>query len=177
MNRRRHGFGLCVSVLLAGAAWAETAQPDPCGGFTWNVAHEQALFAAAATPGAAASDVSQAPVLQPDHLYELSLASQEQVHYAVPPARKALADGANGGLIRFRVASAGAYRISLDLPFWIDVVADGKPIASKDFQGRPGCSAPHKIVEFILPANQDLVLQFSHGVSSHVRVAITASGQ
>ncbi|HVO46494.1 MAG TPA: hypothetical protein VMT29_09180 [Steroidobacteraceae bacterium] len=168
-----------VSAAVPPAAPARSADPlqsaGPCGGFTWNVSHELALFAAAPTPGKAGSDVSQAPVLQTDRLYELSLTAQEKVHYAVPPGKKALADGATGGLIRFRVESAGPFRIALDRPFWVDVVAAGKLIAARDFQGRPGCEAPHKIVEFILPAHQDLVLQFSHAVNSRVRVSITAS--
>jgi hypothetical protein len=75
--------------------------------------------------------------------------------------------------VRFRVAADGVYRISLDQPFWIDVVANGKIVPSKDAEGRRGCSAPHKIVEFDLPSNRVLLLQFSNGMSPHVRVAIT----
>jgi hypothetical protein len=55
------------------------------------------------------------------------------------------------------------------------VVADGQLLPSKDFQGRPDCSAPHKIVEFVLPSGKDLLLQFSNGVNRTVRVTITPS--
>lgn len=56
------------------------------------------------------------------------------------------------------VAQASSYRISLDAPLWIDVLANGGALAARDFQGRAGCSAPHKIVEFELPANTPLTL-------------------
>jgi len=201
MNRPYRGIALCASLWLGvcaattasaqstSAGHASAAVPPaaparsadsvqsagPCGGFSWNVSHELALFASTPTPGSAGTDVAQAPLLQTNRLYELSLAPQEKVHYVVPPGKKALADGASGGLIRFRVESAGPWRIALDQPFWVDVVADGKLIPARDFQGRPGCEAPHKMVEFVLPAKQDLLLQFSHAVNSRVRVTITAS--
>jgi len=57
--------------------------------------------------------------------------------------------------------------------FWVDVLAEGSPIRSQDFQGRRGCDAPHKVVEFVLPAATRLTLQFSGDASSTVRVAIS----
>jgi len=73
------------------------------------------------------------------------------------------------------VPQAGNYRISLDAPLWIDVLADAAALPARDFQGRPGCSAPHKIVEFELPGNTPLTLQFSGAQSATVRLAITRS--
>jgi hypothetical protein len=55
------------------------------------------------------------------------------------------------------------------------VLANGALIASRDFQGRPGCSAPHKIVEFALPASTPLTLEFSGGSAPEVKVTITHS--
>ena len=178
MNRRSTCAGFCPSILcmlMLGTWPAALWAADPCAGFTWDVAREQALFAGKAHKAVAGATGDAAPLLETGQLYELTLTPQEQVHFAVTPAKKALSDGANGGLIRFRVASPGPYRFSLDLPFWIDVVADGQLVPSKDFQGRPGCSAPHKIVEFVLPSGKDLFLQFSNGVNRTVRVTITPS--
>jgi hypothetical protein len=162
-----------TGLVIVACATAASRAEDACGGFTWNVAHEQALFAGAPTAGSAGVSSEQAPPIASGKLYDLTLTAQEQVHFAVAPGKKALADGAYGGLVRFKVPATGLYRISLDQPFWIDVVAGGKLVPSKDFQGRPGCSAPHKIVEFALPANQELLLQFSNAVSTHVRVTVT----
>src|SRR6516162_2236726 len=162
-------------VVLAACMGRPTWAADACGGFTWNVAKELALFASTPQAATAGSIVEKAPNLSGERLYDLALVAQEQVHFAVPPGKRALADGAYGGIVRFRVPVDGLYRISLDQPFWIDVVADGKLVPSKDFQGRPGCSAPHKIVEFPLTSNRDLLLQFSNAVSPHVRVTVTPS--
>jgi hypothetical protein len=52
-------------------------------------------------------------------------------------------------------------------------VADGKMIESADFQGRPGCLAPHKIVQYSLAAGRDLLLQLSGAVSPGARLTIT----
>ena len=71
-----------------------------------------------------------------------------------------------------RLASAGAYRIALDQSVWVDVVAQGALIRSRNFQGRAGCSAPRKIVEFLLPAQTPLTLQFSAARGSTLKVAV-----
>jgi hypothetical protein len=67
----------------------------------------------------------------------------------------------------------GTYRISVDQPAWIDLVAEGRMIGSADFQARPGCLAPHKIVQYLLPAGPELALQFSAAASPHLRLTIT----
>jgi hypothetical protein len=98
------------------------------------------------------------------------------MHYVVPPGKRQLTEGGYGGLVRFRVAAAGTYRISVDQPFWVDIIVDGAAIRSKDFQGQKGCSAPHKVVEFVLPADKELLLQFGNTAGSHARFTITSAG-
>jgi hypothetical protein len=154
----------------AAVAWADD---DPCAGFAWDVSGEQALFATWPQAAVAGEDAVSAPLLVADHLYELALVPQEQVKFAAPPGKKARVDGASAGLARLHLAGAGDYRISLDRPFWIDVVADQQLIAAADFQGRPGCQKPHKIVLYSLPGGQDLVLQLSGAVGNRVRLTIT----
>jgi hypothetical protein len=67
------------------------------------------------------------------------------------------------------------YRIALDQPLWVDVIANGTVVQAKDFQGRPGCNAPHKIVEFLLPAASPITLQFSGSAVRVVKVTVTRS--
>lgn len=162
---------LAAAVLLSGAAAAFGAT-NPCTGFRWNLAHESALFATRGTSAAAGRDSATAPVVRPDRLYDLSLSPQQDVHFVLRPEKRALTDGAYAGLARLRVATAGLYRISIDRPFWVDVVAGGQIVESQDFAGRPGCSAPHKIVVYALPAG-NLVLQLSGAISPRVRVTLT----
>ncbi len=63
--------------------------------------------------------------------------------------------------------------MSADQPIWFDVIARGVSVPSKDFQGRAGCSTPHKVVEFELPAGALLTLQASGAVNASARVAVT----
>jgi hypothetical protein len=153
---------------------AFAAEADGCSHFTWDVTHELAVMKQAASPVAAATKPgSQVPLLEIDKLYELKLSAQSAVSYSASPAKPTLNDSAQGGLVRFRVKKAGLYRISITSGHWIDVVDGDKPVKSKDFQGSRGCARPHKIVEFDLPANKELVLQLSGATDSSVTTAIT----
>jgi hypothetical protein len=171
-----------LALTLAAALAAQNAiadQDDPCAGFSWNVARERALFAAGPQSIAAGRELKSSPLLTPDRLYELQLGEQGEVTMPVAPGRKSVGDaGYEGharyaGLARLQLPRAGSYRISLDQAAWIDVLADGRMLDSSGFQGRPGCLAPHKIVQFTLPAGPALVLQFSAASAPHLRVTIT----
>jgi hypothetical protein len=162
-----------ILCALGTAVRAALAADDPCAGFSWDVGRERALFATAAEAVSGGKDAESAPLLAPDRLYELTLAPQEQVAFAAPPARKKGVEGASGGLARLHLTAAGNYRIALDQAFWIDVVADHQIVASKDFQGRPGCQAPHKIVLYSLPSEKDLILQFSGATAQRLKLTIT----
>jgi hypothetical protein len=178
MTRPRNGWApaallvLSASGLLSGGGPAVAAD-DPCGGFSWNVTHERGLFAGKATSEKAGADVPGAPAIATDHLYELALTTQDQVHFRAPPGKKPKSDGAYAGLVRLKVSKAGLYRISVDQPFWIDVISGEELVHSTDFQGAAGCNAPHKIVQFLLPAAQDLVVQVSGLPSARARLAVT----
>jgi hypothetical protein len=163
--------------LLAFAALAAPAraQQDPCAAFTWNVSHERALFAGHVQAAAMGASRLDAPLLDPDRLYELQLNALAQVQFTVPPGKSKGGNGPYAGLARVRVPIAGTWRIALDQPAWIDVVAAGQAIASSDYQGRADCHAPHKIVQFPLPANQELVIQLSGTPQATVRLTITRS--
>jgi hypothetical protein len=177
-GRRLHLL-LVPALLMLGLATLGLLTPparsneDPCAGFSWNVARERALFASAPQTAAAARDPASGPLLAPGRLYDLQLAPQNQVRLRLAPGKKTQPDGAYAGLARLQLQQPGAYRVSLDRGAWIDIVADGQLIASSDFQGRPGCLAPHKIVQFLLPAGHELLLQFSAAAVPVLRVAIT----
>ncbi len=93
------------------------------------------------------------------------------------PAKKALADGAYAGMVKLHIPSAGRYRVSMSDGFWIDVITAGKFAPTDDFTGSRECRAPHKIVQYPLPAGNDLVLQFSNATSPSVKVTVTAVPQ
>jgi len=167
-----------MTLTLSLATGIASAQEDPCAKFTWDVAQERALFATAPQVLAAGHDVASAPQLAPGRLYQLQLTFDAQVTLALPPSRKPknAADTSYGGLAHLSLKLPGNYRVSADQPVWIDIVADGKMIDSADFQGRAGCQAPHKIIQYSLAAGRELLLQLSGAPSAGVRLTITAAG-
>jgi hypothetical protein len=170
---RRRSARLLVLLALGLAARCALADEDPCARFSWNIAHERALFATAPVSLAAGRDARSTPLLAPDRLYELQLVPQGQVAMPLPPGKKTSIEGAHAGLARLSLQQPGVYRVCVDQPAWIDVVADGSMIEAADFQGRPGCLAPHKIVQYSLPAGCKLVLQLSAAAGLRLRLAIT----
>ncbi len=69
--------------------------------------------------------------------------------FPVIPA-KAPPEGSFGGTLELDVKRAGTYRVALGGPVWIDLVRDGKAIASTAHEHGPACSAIRKIVDFAL---------------------------
>lgn len=170
---RRFMVRLVLGFFAAAATGAFAAAP--CNGFKWDVSKELLLFGQSPSVVAAGQNSSSVPTISIDRLYELNLAPQTQVSFAASPGKKMLTDGAYAGLVTLNPGAPGPYRVSVDVPFWIDVVSEGKLIEARDFQGQQGCDAPHKIVEFDLPAGRPLVIQLSGSVKSSVRLAVTKS--
>jgi hypothetical protein len=164
---------LALLIGLLGAHATALAQ-DPCDGFSWDVKVERALFTQDGAAIVAGLGADHAPELELATGYSLALAPQGQVGFVAGPSRKSLPDGAHAGIARLHVAHAGVYRVSLDVSAWIDVVVAGQVVPSRAFQGRAGCNAPHKVVEYDLPAG-DAWIQISGATQDHVRAAVTRS--
>ena len=169
---------LLTGALLAAALCqaAAAADADACKRFKWDVSRELAVMqqtpqaiTAAAGPGA------HLPQLDVGRLYSLKLADQSGVTFAAGPAKARSVPGAHAGLAQFRVKKAGRYRVSITTGHWVDVVDGAQLVPSVDFQGHVGCERPSKIVEFDLPAQRTLTLQFSAATDSEVITAITAA--
>jgi hypothetical protein len=183
MRERRFGerLGWLAAVTVGAVAIATATLPahaaDPCDGFTWNVSHERAVFATPAAAVTAATTAGPTPTLEVDKLYDISLTPQDKVSFLMAPGKKALADGAYAGMVKLHIPTAGKYRVAMSDGFWIDVITDGKFAPTDDFTGSRECRAPHKIVQYPLPAGSDLVLQFSNATSPSVKVTVTAVPQ
>jgi|SRR5579862_1275569 len=164
-----------IGALLVASLCAlpAAAEDDPCGQFGWDVRQERALFAQPAAALVSGSNAADAPPIRPERPYRLSLHPQPQVQFAAPPGRQKFAAGAHGGMVKLTVAQAGVYRVSLDQPAWVDVLNGSSPLTSQDFQARSGCHAPHKIVEFSLPAHATLLLQLSAAAQDSLTVTLT----
>ena len=175
----RRPWQSCFIVLLAALANSFAGEAacgtEPCAGYSWDVSHERALFAQPASTLPAGKDGASSTPLLPERLYQLQLLPQDQVRFVVAPGRNPRAEGSYAGLAQFPVTRAGNYRIAADAAVWIDVVADGKLVASKDFQAQHECTAPRKVVEFELAAAPHQILEISGARDADVRITITTS--
>ncbi len=164
---------LLVAGLLSQTAMA--ADPDPCTKFAWDVSHELAVIKQTPQPVAAAVKPGKdIPQLQVDKVYEIKLANQAGVTFALTPGKPTLPDNAQAGLASFRTDKAGRYRVAITSEHWIDVLDGNELIKSRDFQGARGCERPRKIVEYDLPASRELTLQLSGSPAAAVALAVTA---
>jgi hypothetical protein len=167
------GFAIILMALVS--ADANAAEADPCSHFKWDVSREVAVMRTTPQPiTAAVRPGTDLPQLKVGILYTLTLAEQSAVTFAVQPAKSRSDPAARAGLVRFRVAAPGHYRISITSGHWLDVIDHAQLVDSLDFQGHTGCERPRKIVEYELPAGRDLTLQLSGSSDSPVVVAITA---
>lgn len=173
MSQSRLSTPLLALLLLPLAPTG--AAEDPCAGFTWDVRHERELFGEQPLDVASGKALADAPAVTPDRLYELELRAQPEVSFSAPPSRTWPQEATYAGLARLTVDTAGVYRFALDQPAWVDVVAGGAVLPSRDAQGRVGCSTPYKIVEFALPAAKPLVLEFSASVTPSIRISVSRS--
>lgn len=168
-----HAKAFLLVVALAAGVVPPSRAGDACLDFKWDVSKERALYAKMPLEVRAGKDAKSAPVIVPNRLYALRLASQAQVAFAAAPGKRVPRDAAYAGLATLKIPAAGSYRISIDLPLWIDVVSNGALLPPQDFQGQRACSAPHKIVEFELTAAQRFLLQFSSALNDRVLLTIT----
>lgn len=160
-------------IALPGSYAHPATVSDNCAGFKWDVAKEHALFGGSGIALSAGKDIASAPLIGTDHLYELRLLPQGDVTFALPPGKKMLTDGAYAGLAALHLGASGNYRVSVDIPFWIDVVSNGKLAVTRDFQGQPNCDAPHKIVEFDLSGATEFIVQVSGATKASVKLTVT----
>ena len=123
---------------------------------------------------AGSAPAADVPKIDAETPYQVQLADQSAVTFVVLPGKPTRVNGAYGGLLRFRVARTGLYRVSLTSGHWIDIVDGQQLMSAKDFQGQPGCTGPHKIVEYELPAGHELTLQLSGSPDPVTNLVITA---
>jgi hypothetical protein len=164
--------GIVATACLLGSL---VSHAEDCA-FKWDIHREHALFAGAAKPATASTSADAPTSMALGALYQIKLSPAESVSYVLPPGKKLLTDGTFAGLIAFHVPASGAYRVALDGPFWIDVVANHQLVGTKDFGGPQNCpGGPRKLVEFDLKTDTNYLLQISAASMEQVKVSITPS--
>ena len=171
MAKARSLTWMLLAISLVSFASAARAD-DACMDFKWDVSEERALFAGPPTVMQAGSDTKSAPIVLPNHLYQLALAAQNEVKFSVREGKKS-DDNAHAGLVILRISAPGSYRVSVDLPVWIDVVTQDSVLAPTDYQGQHECAAPRKVVQFELNGTKPFLLQFSGAAVGQLLVAVT----
>jgi hypothetical protein len=118
-------------------------------------------------------DAATAPAVLPNHLYRLRLLPRGQVAFALPPGKETVAADSYAGLVALQIPASGSYRVSIDLPVWIDVAANGALVPARDYEAEHGCDAPRKIVVFDLDDKRRLLLQLSAASQAVIRLTVT----
>lgn len=102
---------------------------------------------------------------------EVTLLLTDDISYAALPERAPTATS-RGAMLSFSVAEAGVYRVALGAGAWIDVVREGRLIASSAHGHGPPCSGIRKMVDFALEPG-DYALQLSESAEPMLRVLLT----
>jgi hypothetical protein len=95
-----------------------------------------------------------------------------EVSFPATPGRTP-ASGSFAGVVALTVPAPGKYRISVDVPLWIDVAGGASLAPVLDYEGLHDCAAPRKVVVFDLQAKTDWTLEVSAADRVAVRVAVT----
>lgn len=174
---------LALSSALASAQIVREPAPLPaaedlrasCMAPNWDMALEVKAFQSTAENLPASRSSLELPPLELGRLYVLRLSPETEVRYLQNTAKKSLVQNPLGGLAQFNVPSSGNYRITVDSPLWIDVVAAGAVLAPSAFNGWHSCRLFRKTVQYALQTGQAYVLQLSEATPELVRVVIEAA--
>lgn len=163
-----------IALCLASVAGAQEATPRPdCSATTPALPPELAGWSSSAPATAAASDSAAARAsLSVGQAAQLRLMPTTAVRYALPPEKPGTPTS-HGGLASFAVAKPGTYRVALGAGAWIDVVRDGKALASVAHGHGPTCSGVRKMVDFKLMPGRYL-LQVAGNADPVIPVMIAA---
>jgi hypothetical protein len=158
----RHAAFLVLAFSLAAAP----ALADPaCTKFNWPVDHELALLRAPQPDTASGTAISAS--------LPLALTLKLATGATLPSPSDKPSDPAKfAGLVTLGAPMAGDYLVSLSGEAWIDVIQDGKPVASTQHSGDPNCPDLRKSVRFTF-SGKPVTLQISNAPSDHILIAVT----
>jgi hypothetical protein len=167
---RRAIWVLNAALMTISAHAASDA--DPCAGYKWDVSKERSLFASTAQPLLAGANAATPATLEPNRLYALQLKRAGDVTFPAAPGKGSPNEGTYAGVLMLE-APPGKYRISIDQAVWVDILSGGKLLVPADYEGVHGCSAPRKIVVFVLERHDRWIVQLSASDQAMVRLSVT----
>jgi hypothetical protein len=140
-----------------------------CDQFAWLIKREQALFASKDLQHVASGTTLD---LVPDRGIALELQPHDTVPYVLAPNRQPKIANSSGGLVVIsNVSKAGSYQVTASAEAWIDVIQEGKSLASTAHSGRRDCPDVRKTVRFDLQTGS-VTIQVSGVDSKLIKLAI-----
>ncbi len=159
-------LGLSLAFQSAGPLMAQ--EKPACEQFEWAIGREQALFGAAGrTPipsGSKLETIGSGVALE--------LQPNASVAFVLPPERQPKQPDSFGGVVFFAsIPKAGLYQVTLSGEAWLDVIQDGKALASAAHSGKRGCEDVRKSVRFELKPGA-LTVQLSGAAAKTIKLAV-----
>ena len=129
---------IAAALAFAPGKPASAEDMSACDQFSWPVKREQALFASKDLQHVASGTTLAS---FPDRGIALELQPHDSAPYALPPGRQPKTANTSGGFVVVpNVPKTGQYQITASAEGWIDVIQDGKPLASTAIAA--GATAP-----------------------------------
>ena len=171
-----------IAGLLPISAHAQDTRGRPmdqmqgdCSNFATDLDQELAMMRAPVTTVSASISLDRSAIA-PQGAFELTLNPQDKVQFPVTPARERGNSNTFAGIVSLGDLPAGLWRISADNGAWIDLVAEGKILASPEFEMQTKCAELFKTVVFEQPHNSPTFLQISGSRNPAIRITVTRYG-
>jgi hypothetical protein len=160
---------LLAASSLTAARTASALDSAACDQFAWPVKREQALFASKDLQHVASGTTLESV---PDHGVALELQPHDTAHYVLPPSRQPKIANSFGGWVAIsNISKAVSYQVTASAEAWIDVIQDGKFLASTAHSGKRDCPDIRKSVRFDLQTGP-VTIQVSGVESNLIKLAI-----
>lgn len=151
---------ILLMVAVATSVAAQTPTPVPveiCRGAAPALPTELAAWKTRLKATAAVEPAGLATArLTSGKAIDAQLSPGAKVHFGDGPSR-AKDVGDHAGLFAFSVDQPGSYRVALGSGGWVDVLEDGKAVASSAHGHGPDCSGIVKMVDFPLKAGEHIL--------------------
>jgi hypothetical protein len=173
-NPSRGTLVLAAAVLIAASSFtaartASALDTAACDEFAWPIKREQALFASKDLRHVASGTTLDSV---PDRGIALELQPHDTAPYVLAPSRQPKLTNSSGGLVVIsNVSKAGSYQVTASAEAWIDVIQEGKSLASTAHSGRRDCPDVRKTVRFDLQTGA-VTIQVSGVGSKLIKLAI-----
>jgi hypothetical protein len=160
-------FGGAVFIANSGPAAAE--DKPPCEAFDWSIKREQALFHASDLRTVASGAALDA---LPERGIAMELVPHAMVKFAMTPERQPKTPDSLGGIVSVsNGGKPGTYQVTASTDAWLDVIQNGKFVASIAHSGRRDCPDVRKSVRFNLEAGP-VAIQVSGSAQKVINLAV-----